>query len=556
MFAAMTLKNRLLVMQGISLAMFVAMAIFSVIVLHGAVRDEEEDVSSLSLEIEVMRDIDILNIAVLKEAKLAKDVWLRGADAEKLKKLRGEFAAEQNRFEERERQAAADVAKLAEGHQQEFAPFIAGLESSLSLHRDISGKYLAQIDAHRGDPVESDARVAGIDRELTKQITELREKFVGFTLAQAQEKLALAESGYSQRRTIIVVWVLVSLALTVLFAALIVRQVLRQLGGDPSEVAAIVRGVAEGDLHRQIELAEGDEGSVLAGVKSMQGQLARTISQIHGHAEQLAASAEHLSTASSQVAASSDEQSKASSSMAAAVEQNAASEASVTETAAEIFSVAQDASSRSEQGVRSLSALESSLISTGAAMSEIEAAVKDFIVRAGDIDVLTQQVRAIAEQTNLLALNAAIEAARAGEQGRGFAVVADEVRKLAEKSAHSTGEIDAVTQSLKKQSQLVETTIGKGVDSIQSSKVLMGEVSDVLQGVAGAVQRTTSGMSDIDAVVRKQAAAGASFARNVELISSMVEQNNAAVRHVSSSANELLDLSAKLRTSVAYFRVA
>jgi methyl-accepting chemotaxis protein len=387
---------------------------------------------------------------------------------------------------------------------------------------------------------------------VTDRISDL----VDVQLVVAKEEYDAASALYERNLKIAVGAIILGLLLGAGAAAFIVRGLMHQLGGEPSEVAAIVKSVAEGELRHHINVKPGDESSVLAGVKIMQERLSLTIAQIHGHAQQLASSAEQLSAASSQVAASSNEQSTASSSMAAAVEESSASQTSVARTAEEILGTAQESSSRSADGTNSLSALNASLNTTESSMGEISDTVMNFIGRAQDIAELTQKVRDIAEQTNLLALNAAIEAARAGEQGRGFVVVADEVRKLAEKSAEATGEIDAVTQLLREQSGIVENTIAKGTSSIRTSKNMMGNVSNVLEGINGSVQRTTEGMSEISSAVREQAVAGLTLAKNVELIASMVEENNMAVRHVSESANDLLELSGKLRSSVTYFKVA
>jgi methyl-accepting chemotaxis protein len=123
----------------------------------------------------------------------------------------------------------------------------------------------------------------------------------------------------------------------------------------------------------------------------------------------------------------------------------------------------QESLRRAEEGGRTLESLVAEVGLAEDAVRQMAVSVEEFVQSTSSITSMTQEVREIAEQTNLLALNAAIEAARAGEQGRGFAVVADEVRKLAEKSARSAGEIDAVTSQLSRQSVAVRKAIDEGL---------------------------------------------------------------------------------------------
>ena len=350
----------------------------------------------------------------------------------------------------------------------------------------------------------------------------------------------------------------VSLLVIVVVAAtgwIVMGVVTRALGGDVQYANQIAHRIAEGRLDVEVRVAEGDRDSLLASIKLMRDRLREMVGGISSSTAQLGEASRQLAQSSGAVADSSARQSEATSSTAAAVEQMTVGIGQIADSARE----AHDQSLQSEE----LSRKGSSIIHGAAAeMGKIADSVEASSAIIGTLEQQSQEISAvvnvikeIADQTNLLALNAAIEAARAGEQGRGFAVVADEVRKLAERTTASTQEIAVTIRKIQDGTRDAVQSMVAGVDQVRSGMALAQQAGSSIVEIESGAQRVACVVNDITSSLREQNAASNEIARNVELIATMVESNNAAAGDAAAAAQRLEELADGLARSVGSFRL-
>ena len=310
----------------------------------------------------------------------------------------------------------------------------------------------------------------------------------------------------------------------------------------------------EGDLTRRLEIRSKDEiGDAAEAFNRMMEKFSALVRHVSESAGQVSAAAHTLSSSAGQVAASSTQQDAKSSAAAMAVEQMLASIGSIAQGMEKVHEQSRESLRRSGEGNESLSRLIGEVGQVEATVKEIAESVTEFVRSTESITNMTRQVKDIADQTNLLALNAAIEAARAGEQGRGFAVVADEVRKLAEKSSASASEIDAVTHTLAQQAEVVRRSIESGLDHIASSQSSMNTVAEVLSSASTSVTEVGRGLDAIASATDEQRRVSGEVAQNIESIASMSRDNAHAVEQTAASAQEMEALADKLQNTVGRF---
>jgi methyl-accepting chemotaxis protein len=335
---------------------------------------------------------------------------------------------------------------------------------------------------------------------------------------------------------------------------LLSSNIIRTLGGDPSVASAVTRRIAAGDLATPVNCRPGDNDSLLANIGTMQETLRSMIATITRNAQQVASAAEQLLKASEEVAVSAGHQSDAASSMAASVEEMAVSIDQVRENANEAHGISQDAGNISEEGAAVIHSAANEMRKISEAVQSSSQIVEELGRQSVQITSIVNTIKEIADQTNLLALNAAIEAARAGEQGRGFAVVADEVRKLAERTSHSTTEITDMVAKIQSGTRNAVTSMQAGVSQVSSGVELANQAGDSINRIRDGALRVTDVVNGISDSISEQSMAGNEIAQKLETIAQMSEESAVAVRHTANAARQLQSLSVSLHEAVAQFK--
>jgi methyl-accepting chemotaxis protein len=335
---------------------------------------------------------------------------------------------------------------------------------------------------------------------------------------------------------------------------LLSRNIIRTLGGDPTEATVVVRRIAAGDLTSPVHTEASDSTSLLANIRIMQDTLRNMISTIISNAAQVSSAADQLLGASEEVADRARQQSDAAASMAATVEEMAVSIDQVKENAAEARSISQDAGQISQEGASVIHNAATEMRKISEAVQSSSSIVEDLGKQSDQITSIVNTIKEIADQTNLLALNAAIEAARAGEQGRGFAVVADEVRKLAERTSLSTTEIAGMVSKIQGGTRSAVSSMQAGVEQVSNGVELANQAGESINRIRDGALRVTEVVNGISGAIAEQSTAGNQIAQQLETIAQMSEESAIAVGHTATAARHLHTLSASLHQTVAQFK--
>jgi aerotaxis receptor len=314
--------------------------------------------------------------------------------------------------------------------------------------------------------------------------------------------------------------------------------------------------LSSGNLKNRLVIERPDVvGSIACKADMFVSSVQATVQGIGDIAQHVASTTEEVNVWMQSSHSSALKQSEATSSAAAAIEEVTVSIGEVAAHAKSTVATANQAGEVSSQGARVTQNARRTIDSLAETVHQSAKQVELLGKRSEEISRVTRVIKEIADQTNLLALNAAIEAARAGEAGRGFAVVADEVRKLAERTAQATKEIGQMTQSIQSETQHAVDGMRSGAQQMAEGVHLVNEAEESLRKINLEMGKTTEMVGEISHASHEQQSAMVELAQNVERVSNMTEQNVTVINQTRATVDYLKSVVTRMRKAVTQYGV-
>jgi len=463
-----------------------------------------------------------------KQVQEWKDTLIRGNDPEALQKHWGNF-------EKQEKTVHDGMAELTTSIQDPEARKTA--EQFLAAHQEMGQNYRKGLQAFKDAGFitsAGDVAVKGMDRKPTELLT---------TTAARLQQLATVSSAQAGKNGISgIVWSLVAIAVASLIAFMVFFAFIRtQITNPIQQLKRSLESLAAYDISVCIQQMSADEiGVISASAEQVRCSLNQIITQVNQAASAVSSSASELSSTAMEIATGTEEVAAQASSVATAGEEMTATSQDIAKSCQFAAEGAQLASRSAQEGAEVVDKTISVMGQIAEKVKESALTVENLGDRSDQIGVIVGTIEDIADQTNLLALNAAIEAARAGEQGRGFAVVADEVRALAERTTKATKEIGDMIKAIQQETKGAVAIMESSVQRVESGTTEAAGSGAALKDILDQVNAVAMQVNQIATAAEEQTATTGEISKNMQQITDVVT-NAARGAHESALASRRLN---------------
>ncbi|NBF01919.1 HAMP domain-containing protein [Pseudomonas sp. Fl5BN2] len=465
-----------------------------------------------------------------------------------------------NRVPEAQQRAMDAIAQrnqMIEAARVSYEPLISSPEEQaaydqyiklLSEHRELENRL---IQLSQDNQLEGMQKLLNSDlMESADTINKVLEQLVKINTQYSETSDQEAASQYNKAVNLVVILLVLSTGLTLLFAWLLTRSITQPI----ANALSAAEEIAEGNLSRPIEVDGNDEaGRLLQAMAKMQEKLRDTLQRISGSAHQLASAAEELNSVTDEGARGMNQQNNEIEQAATAVNQMTSAVEEVARNAVSTSEASQSATRSAENGRDMVQETVSAIERMTGDVQGTASLIGDLANESRDIGKVLDVIRGLADQTNLLALNAAIEAARAGEAGRGFAVVADEVRALAHRTQQSTSEIERMIGSIQSGTEHAVDSMRNSTERAESTLNIARSAGQSLDTINSAISEINERNLVIASAAEEQAQVAREVDRNLVNIHDLSVQSTSGANQTRAASNELSHLAVDLSNLVTRF---
>jgi methyl-accepting chemotaxis protein len=553
LFKNMKIGGKLAVLVGLMSVLLVTTGVY---LLHGISETNKRLNMNMTLAeayTKAAGDADDAEIAFKKQVQEWKDMLLRGNDPKLFTKYRDNFLKKEAEVQSRGKDLKDSLAKLNVDTTR--------LDEFLKAHALLGEKYHGALKSYRSDNIKSftivDVMVRGIDREPTEIIDSVAEKTRKQESEMFVEVAKKSAESYASAFRNSLIFMTLGIGLGIFLSLVIIRTITIPL----NDIVVVANKTSEGDLshdvtaHAITDHTNDEIGMMTASFNRMIEKLRKIVGDINSTTSTLASSSEELSATSDNLNKGTQELSTQTSQVVTAMTEVSQTIMDMAKNATSAADASRNASETASKGKLIVDTTAEDMVKIAQTVQEAASTIEELGKSSAQIGEIVTVINGIAEQTNLLALNAAIEAARAGEQGRGFAVVADEVRKLAERTGQATKDITHRITTIQEAAASSVEAMKKGSDEVDRGVSLAKEASSSLDMIVEASNNAMDMVQRIATATEQQSSAAEEVTQSMEGIAGITNSTSASTEQIKSSAADLARLATELKETASWFRL-